>query len=278
MPEEIAGPLHDVTVEIIAIGTELVMGRIQDTNTFWMEQQIVPLGGHVRRALMVEDDREEIIDAVNSAISRRTAFVITTGGLGPTPDDLTSECLADIAGTVPVPHEPTLDEFVRRRNLKGGEELTWNLIRMATVPKTATVLPNPIGWAPCVKLQIGNGTGKTTVFAVPGPPNEMQGVFTAHIAPEIAKATGICRLAERVTIDMWESEASGLFQEVMRRFPGSFLKGYIAMRSAPEDRLPVDIIVAHSDPEEAQRRLYDAVTLFGELVTAAGRTMERGKS
>jgi len=113
MPEEIAGPLHDVTVEIIAIGTELVMGRIQDTNTFWMEQQIVPLGGHVRRALMVEDDREEIIDAVRSAISRRTAFVITTGGLGPTPDDLTSECLADIAGTIPVPHEPTLDEFVR---------------------------------------------------------------------------------------------------------------------------------------------------------------------
>lgn len=268
-------PASDITVEIIAIGTELVMGRIQDTNTFWMEQQIVPLGGHVRRAVMVEDDREEILDAVTSAITRHAAFVITTGGLGPTPDDLTFECLAELAGTTVAPHEPTMDEFVRRRKLNSRDELTWNLVRMATVPKTATVLQNPLGWAPCVRMDFGNTDKMTRLFAVPGPPNEMQAVFATHIAPAIAEASGICRVAARVTIDMWESEASPLFQEVMKNFPGSFLKGYIAMRSAPEDRLPVDVIVAHTDRDEAVRRLREAVDLFERLLQAAGRTMER---
>jgi molybdenum cofactor synthesis domain-containing protein len=266
---------RDVTIEIIAIGTELVMGRIQDTNTFWMEQRIIALGGHVRRAVMVEDSREEILDVLRNAVARHTDLVITTGGLGPTPDDLTAACLAELVGTTAVPHGPTLDEFVLRRNFKSREELTPNLVRMATVPQTATILSNPIGWAPCVALNIGNGSGHTRVFAVPGPPNEMQGVFTAHIAPAIAEASGICRIAERVTIDMWESEASPLMQEVMARFPGSFLKGYIAMRTAAEDRLPVDVVVAHSDPVAATTTLHAAVNLFEELLLAKGKTLER---
>jgi len=263
-----AGPI----IEIVAIGTELVMGRVQDTNTYWLAQQIVLLGGHVRRAMMIEDDRAEIVDALGDSVRRGTHILLTTGGLGPTPDDLTSECLAELARTTVAPHEPTLDAFVRRRNLKSRAELTPNLVRMATVPRTATVLQNPAGWAPCVALALG----KTRVYAMPGPPREVEGIFTAHVAPVIARASGIHRLAERVSVDMWESELSPLMQEVARRFPGSFLKGYIAMRNGSDDRLPVDIIVSHADRDEAAATLQAAIALFEELVRAKGKTVRRG--
>jgi len=264
---------HAPTVEIMAIGTELVMGRVLDTNTHWLEGQIVSLGGHVRRAMMVEDDRAEIVDAVRDAIRRRTELLITTGGLGPTPDDVTAACIAEVAGTTCAPHDPTLDDFVRRRNLKSRDDLTPNLIRMATVPVGATVLQNPAGWAPCCVLALDG----TTIFVMPGPPREVEGVFTAHVAPVIARRSGIHRLAERVTVDLWESELAPVIEEVMRRFPGSYLKGYVAMRTAAEDRLPVDVVVSQPDPDQAAATLQAAIACFEELLRAKGKTVKRGK-
>jgi len=266
------GPHDGPKIEIVAIGTELVMGRVQDTNTYWMEGQIVSLGGHVRRALMVEDDRGEIVDALRDAVRRSPDILITTGGLGPTPDDLTASCLAELLGADLAPDEFTLDEYVRRRGLTGRGELTPNLVRMATVPVGAKVLQNPVGWAPCIGLTIAS----TRLFAMPGPPKEVEGVFTAHIAPIIARISGIHRLAERVTVDMWESEMSPVIEEVMRRFPGSYLKGYVALRVDGQDRLPVDVIVSQQDREQAEETLREAIALFEELVRQRGKTVIRG--
>lgn len=258
-------------IEIVAIGTELVMGRVQDTNTYWMEGQVVPLGGHVRRAVMVEDTKDEIVGVLRDAIRRRTDIVITTGGLGPTPDDLTAACLAELIGAPVAPDEFTLDEYVRRRKLRGREELTPNLIRMATIPVGALVLQNPVGWSPCINVKVD----RTSIFAMPGPPKEVEGVFTAHVAPVIARASGTHRVAARVTVDMWESEIAPLVQEVMRRFPGSYVKGYVAMRQNGTDPLPVDIIVSSNDLRLAEATLGEAMALFEELVKGRGKQVVR---
>lgn len=255
-------------VEIVAIGTELVMGRVLDTNTHWLESQVVDLGGHVRRAIAIEDDADEILDVLRDCVRRRTNVVITTGGLGPTPDDLTSQCLGTLARAPVAPHEPTLDDFINRRALASREELTPNLVRMATVPICARIHPNPVGWAPCIDMEVED----TRIFAIAGPPKEMEGVFTAHVAPVIADLSPMFRLAERVTVDLWESELSPLIETVMQRFPGSYIKGYVAQR---DERLPVDVIVADADRDLAAGTLNRAVLLLEELLNLQGRTLER---
>ena len=163
-------------VEIFSIGTELVMGRIQDTNAFWMAQELVDLGALMQRITVLPDDIDSILEALEGAVQRHTDVVLTSGGLGPTPDDLTVPALSTLVGVQPVVHEPTLEAYIRRRNLRGRGELTPALLRMATVPAGAQVYQNPAGWAPCVSVT----KGSTTFFALPGPPPEMQAVFNVN--------------------------------------------------------------------------------------------------
>src|SRR5262249_27905892 len=94
-------------VEIFSIGTELVMGRIQDTNAFWMAQELVGLGALVRRITVLPDDLDTIVEALAGAVQRQTDVVLTSGGLGPTPDDLTVHALAALVGVQAAVHEPT---------------------------------------------------------------------------------------------------------------------------------------------------------------------------
>src|SRR5207247_10383630 len=75
-------------IELFAIGTELVLGRIQDTNSYWMAQRITELGGNLRRVTQLVDDLDQITEALSDSLRRGTGIIITTGGLGPTPDDL----------------------------------------------------------------------------------------------------------------------------------------------------------------------------------------------
>ena len=86
-------------IEIYSIGTELLNGQIQDTNSFWMAQQIAALGGYVRRIAILDDDMDELTGVLKDACQRGTRVVITTGGLGPTPDDMTVEAIAKIIGS-----------------------------------------------------------------------------------------------------------------------------------------------------------------------------------
>src|SRR5438067_13321024 len=91
-----------VAIELFAIGTELVLGRIQDTNSHWMAQRIAELGGNLRRVTQLVDDLDDIVDALRDSLQRGAGMIITSCGLGPTPDDLTVEALARVLnrGTV----------------------------------------------------------------------------------------------------------------------------------------------------------------------------------
>jgi nicotinamide-nucleotide amidase len=86
------------SVELYSIGTELLMGQIQDTNAFWMAQQIAGLGGYIRRISILDDDVDDMVRVLADAVDRKTRAIITTGGLGPTPDDLTVEAIARLKG------------------------------------------------------------------------------------------------------------------------------------------------------------------------------------
>ena len=262
--------IREPQVEIVSIGTELVMGRIQDTNALWMAQELVALGATVRRITALPDDLDVLLDAMESAVHRQADVVLTSGGLGPTPDDLTVAVLSQLMGVEAVVHEPTLDAYVQRRQLSGRGELTPALLRMATVPGGAQVYQNPAGWAPCVSVTRAN----TTFFALPGPPSEMQAVFTMYLVPFFTTTYPSRAASLRVVVDMYESELSPLFAQVRARYPSTYLKGYIALggRDTPTG-LPLDIIARSTSEAPAETILQQALAYLSELVATQGRTL-----
>ena len=256
-----------MAIELFSIGTELVLGQIQDTNAHWIAQQILQIGGELRRVTMLRDNAEEMYEALDSAVKRETSLILTTGGLGPTPDDMTVEVVASLTGTKPVVCEETVAEFRKRREMSANDALSEALTKMATVPETATALQNPAGWAPCISVE----HHASTFMMMPGPPREMKAIFETHIQPLIAERYRAEITTARVYVSMFEAEVSPLMQKVMERHPDVYLKAYVSLRDVDGNTMPVDLVSTSTDKTDAETQLQLATDYFQELVVAAGK-------
>ncbi len=169
--------------EILTIGSEILLGELVDTNTAWISTNLAKLGVGIYRHTTVGDNKERIVAAMEDAASRAD-LVITTGGLGPTSDDLTNECLADFADlpTVEYPEARAhVDEMFRRF----GRTPTPSNYSQALFPEGTKLIPNPLGTAPGALLDVDG-----TLFAtLPGVPAEMKGMFEETLAPLIKERT-----------------------------------------------------------------------------------------
>jgi molybdenum cofactor synthesis domain-containing protein len=183
---------RSITVEILAVGNELLRGEIQDTNTHWICRLINSRGGRVTRATMLPDIEEEIAEAVRSAIARGVEMVFVSGGLGPTDDDLTLAAVAKGAG-VALALNATARQMVRERYddfhargvlAEGG--LNPFREKMAWLPVGAQPLHNPVGTAPGVLLSVG----KTTLICLPGVPPELEGIISHSLADCLTRTFG----------------------------------------------------------------------------------------
>ena len=254
-------------VEIFAIGTELVTGLILDTNSHWLAGEVAVAGGDVRRITALADDLDALTAELRAAVARRARVIITTGGLGPTPDDLTVEAVAELAGGgVHTPRE-VLEDYARRRGISLEEASSPPRLKMGTVPAAARVHINPVGWAPCFMVQVE----ASSIWCTPGPPREVEGCFRAHIQPVVERMFAGQSARLRVFIDAHESETSPLMQSVMRRIPSAYLKAYVGM-SKPQG-LPVDIVVRSMDgvaPKDLLQQTYDE---FCAVAAASGKTV-----
>jgi molybdenum cofactor synthesis domain-containing protein len=259
-------------VELFAIGTELVMGRIYDTNSFWIAEQLSKLGAWPRRITCLPDDDDAVIESFADSLRRGTKVIITTGGLGPTPDDRTLDCVCRLLGLDQEIHRPTVDSFKQRRNLAADSELTPSLLKMATVPVGANVYQNPAGWAPLIELDAGTGT----FYMMPGPPKEMQALWNTHLQAILSQLFKTTTAAQRVWVTMFESEVSPHLQAVMRAHPSTYLKAYVALRT--DTTLPVDLVAHGPDDESAQATLDAAVALLTELVRGKGKELRLEES
>ncbi len=256
-------------VEIISIGTELVSGLILDTNAHWLADAISLAGADVRRITALPDDRDVVVAELEAAVRRRPRMVITSGGLGPTDDDLTVECVATVAGCGVDTPRAVLEHFAERRGTTLNEAATPARLKMGSIPAAAVLHLNPVGWAPCFSIDIAN----TTIWSLPGPPKEMEVCFATHVRP-VARRLFAGRTARtRVLIDAFESEAAPMMQRVMRAFPTAYLKAYIGL--ALDDGLPVDIVVRSDDGVDLDALLQQASDLFGELAAEVGKTVSQ---
>ena len=256
-----------MAIELFSIGTELVLGQIQDTNAHWIAQQILQIGGDLRRVTMLRDVREEMSEALNSAVQRETSLILTTGGLGPTPDDMTVEVVAALIGTKSVVNEETIAEFRKRREMSENDPISEALTKMAIVPETAVVLQNPAGWAPCISVRHKT----STIMMMPGPPREMKAVFEIHIQPLIAERYRSEVTTARVYVSMFEAEVSPLMQKVMERHADVYLKAYVSLRKVDGSTMPVDLVSTSEDKTDAETELQRATDYFQELVVEAGK-------
>ncbi len=172
--------------EILSVGTELLMGQIANTDAQYLSRRLAELGISLYRHTVVGDNPGRVKAALLEAL-RRADLVVTTGGLGPTEDDLTKEAVAEAFGLPLELHAPSL-RAIESFMAKGNYPMAENNRRQAMMPRGATVLENPVGTAPGCIVESG---GKT-VAVLPGPPRELKAMFEAGLAPWLARRSDMC--------------------------------------------------------------------------------------
>lgn len=178
-----AGGTARSDAEVLCVGTELLLGNILNGNARWLAEQLASLGVPHHRQLVVGDNRERLIQAVLEAAGR-CRLLITTGGLGPTPDDLTTEAIAAAFDT-PLEEHPEAWADIQAKLTQRGRTPSPSVRRQALIPCGAALLPNPTGTAPGV---IWTPRPGFTVMTFPGVPSEMQAMWHQSAAPWLRQA------------------------------------------------------------------------------------------
>jgi nicotinamide-nucleotide amidase len=181
-----------LSAEIIAIGSELLSPNRADTNSLWLTDQLNRVGIDVKLKTIVGDDDARLEEVIKDAV-KRSRVVITTGGLGPTEDDITRKVAARALGRRLTLDEDVLSE-IRARFQSFGVTMPERNSRQAMVIDGSEVLPNPNGSAPGLYLEERG----CSVVLLPGPPREMKPMFENHVLPRIANLAGDTRFATRV--------------------------------------------------------------------------------
>ena len=196
-----------LSAEIIAIGSELLSPNRSDTNSLWLTDQLNRIGIDVKLKTIVGDDDARLEEVVKDAV-KRSRVVITTGGLGPTEDDITRKVVARALGKRLSLDEKVLEEIRERFRSFGIANMPERNSRQAMVIAGAEVLPNPNGSAPGLYLEVSASSDRTlhdgrdsdacVIALLPGPPREMKPMFENHVLPRIGNLAGDTRFATRV--------------------------------------------------------------------------------
>jgi nicotinamide-nucleotide amidase len=204
-----------VRVEIVAVGTELLLGQIPDTNSQWLGEQLAAHGIASQFHQHVGDNHERILLAFRTALARSDA-VIVCGGLGPTQDDITRAALAEVMN-VPLERDEEIVEKIRAMFGARGRTMPENNLLQADVPRGATIIPQTRGTAPGLICAIG----QKVVYAVPGVPYEMTDMFERAILPDLVArqiAAGTTSVITSRVLRTWGASESALAEAVAPRF------------------------------------------------------------
>jgi nicotinamide-nucleotide amidase len=249
--------------EIVAVGTELLLGQIANTNARWMSESLAAIGVDVLHHQAVGDNLERIVETIRLA-SSRADVVIVTGGLGPTQDDITRDALGVLLGARMVRH-PELEEMLREKFRSfGRREMPESNLRQADVPEGARYIPPDRGTAPGLAADLPGGA---RIYAVPGVPEEMVEMMEETILPELASASGSGVVRSRVLRCAGIGE-SALAERVDDLFSGSANPTIAFLASSGEVKVRITAKAATASEadaliepvaEEVRRRLGDEV-------------------
>ncbi len=237
-----------VTACVVVIGNEILSGRTRDRNINYLAKGLEGLGIRLRTVRIIPDDRRMIVDTVNEC-RRAFDYVITTGGIGPTHDDITSECVAEAFG-VGMYRDPEVAELIGSR-LRSGD-MNEARLRMATFPEGAELIANPISAAP--------GYRKENVFVLAGVPQIMQAMFDGM---KHSLVGGAPMRARAVHVHLAEGAIAEALGEIQDRYPEIDIGSYPAMRGR---RFGVSVVLRGTDETLLERALAEvrgALTALG---------------
>ncbi len=239
--------------EIVAVGTELLMGQVLNTDAQYIARRLSELGVTLHRQVVVGDNPARIREAIHTAIGRADV-VITTGGLGPTADDITKETCAEALG-LPMERSPEAEKQVRGWFERNNYPMTENNLRQADFAKGAIILENHNGTAPaCIVEKDGKA-----VINLPGPPRELMPLFAESVAPYLARRSGAVIVSRYMRVfGMGESAVESRLHDMMENSLNPTVAPYC---STGEVQLRLTVRVAHEseaaallDPTEREIR------------------------
>ena len=193
---------------VVAVGTELLLGQIVDTNSSYIGEQLAATGIASHLQLKVGDNLDRVIEAINIALADADA-VILCGGLGPTHDDLTRDALAAVMG-VELEHDDEVASVIRDLFARRNRTMAQNNLRQALVPRGATVIPQTRGTAPGLICPVGN----KVMYAVPGVPHEMYDMLARAVLPDLLARSGSSSVIASRVLRTWGESESGLNEKL----------------------------------------------------------------
>ncbi len=201
------------TAAVLLIGNEVLSGRTKDKNLGFIADYLAALGIDLLEARVVADDEGDIVAAVN-ALRARYTYVFTTGGIGPTHDDITSECIAKAFG-VGISHHPEAVEILTAYFKENGREPNEARMRMARIPEGATLVENPVSKAPGFRME--------NVFVMAGVPKIMQAMMD-KIALQLVKGEVV--QARGIVFHGGEGDVAKPLKEIQERFASVTIGSY----------------------------------------------------
>ena len=193
---------------VLAIGTELLLGQIVDTNSAWLGEQLALAGIDSYDHRKVGDNLGRMVTALSDLLDEAQA-VIVCGGLGPTPDDVTREAIAEVMGVPLVRSEELVAQIAAMFGMR-DRDMPANNLRQADIPEGARVIPNALGTAPGVMAEIA---GKV-IYAVPGVPYEMQAMIKDFVIPDLLERAGMRSVIVSRSLKTWGTSESGLAEMI----------------------------------------------------------------
>jgi molybdenum cofactor synthesis domain-containing protein len=239
-----------VTACLILIGNEILSGRTQDKNLAFIAKELNELGVQMREVRVIPDIRKTIVDTLNEC--RATFdYIFTTGGIGPTHDDITSECVAEAFG-VGMYRDPDTVELMTRRTEERGQEMNEARLRMATFPEGSVLLKNEISAAPGYRIE--------NVFVMAGVPRIMQAMFQeakSHITG------GQRMLARGLAVDLGEGTIAEGLALVQARYRDIDIGSYPQMRQ--EIGFRVSVVLRGPDGDILDRAHAEIMQIMRDL-------------
>lgn len=229
----------DITAALLVIGDEILSGRTKDKNIGTVADRMTEIGVRLREVRIVADDEADIVVAVNALRSRYT-YVFTTGGIGPTHDDITADCIAKAFG-VNIDVDPRARVLMQASCEARGVELTPARLRMARIPEGAELVDNPISIAP--GFMIGN------VIVMAGIPDIMKAMLDS-VTPKLKTSARL--LSQSILLQRPESQIADLFANHQKLYPDIPMGSYPALR---DGQPTVELVLRGTDPA----RLSEAV-------------------
>lgn len=261
--------------EVVAVGTELLLGQVVDTNSAWLGDRLALAGIDCHFQTRVGDNEERIAEVLTVALNRSDAVVVC-GGVGPTPDDVTREAVAR-ALDAPLQRDPVMVERIRRIFEGRRREMAASNLRQADLPRGATFILQHRGTAPGLICPVGEG-GQKVLYVVPGVPQELEEMVDRAVIPDLERRAGPKATIRSRMLRTWGLSESAVSEKLADRVEQS--NPTIAFLAQGVEGLKVRITAKAGDGAEAERMLdeeEEAVRArLGDIVFGVdGQSMEK---